>query len=49
MENVGIFYGHILQTFGTFYCPLVHFVLDLFIFLRFGALCVEKPGNPGQD
>jgi hypothetical protein len=50
MEDVGIFYGHlvyfteiryILWPFGTLYGYLVD------IFSRFGMLCQKKSGNPG--
>jgi hypothetical protein len=50
-ENAGIFYGHleyftviwyILWTFGNV-------VVTWYIFPRFGILCQEKSGNPGND
>jgi hypothetical protein len=39
----------ILRQNGIFYGHLVHFVVILYIFPRFGILCREKSGNPGVD
>jgi hypothetical protein len=38
---------NILQTFGIFYNPLVHFVFIWDIFSSFGVMHQEKSGNPG--
>jgi hypothetical protein len=38
MEDVGIFYGH-----------LIYFLVIWYIFPRFGTLCKEKSGNPGSE
>jgi hypothetical protein len=52
-EKIDIFSGHleyftdiwdILQTFGTFYDRLVHFVFFWYIFSSFGILYLEKSG-----
>jgi hypothetical protein len=36
----------ILLPFGIFYSHLVHFVVFLVYFPRFGMLCQDKSGNP---
>jgi hypothetical protein len=58
MENLGIFYGHlvyfmaiwsILLLLEIFYAHLVHFVVIWYIFPRFGILYQEKSGNPAYN
>jgi hypothetical protein len=48
MENVGILYCHchILRSSGKWYVHLVYFVVNWYIFARFGMLYREKSGNP---
>jgi K+-transporting ATPase A subunit len=45
MENVSIFYGH-LVNFTAIRYVLVYFMLIWYIFPRFGMLYQEKSGNP---
>jgi hypothetical protein len=51
MNDVGIFNGRFVYIFCghlVHFCGhLVHFVVILYIFFRFGALSLEKSGNPG--
>jgi hypothetical protein len=51
MEDVGIFYGHLVKvrSFGTFNDHLVYFHPFWYIFLRSGLLHQEKSGNPALD
>jgi hypothetical protein len=50
LENVGMFYGHLVYFMANWYTYfksyLVHFVAILVYFNRFGMLCQEKSGNP---
>jgi hypothetical protein len=57
MEDVGIFYGHliyftaiwyILWLLGIFYNYLVYFMFIWYNFFRFGMLRQEKSGNPAE-
>jgi hypothetical protein len=49
-ERVGIFFGHIKNTMDIWYILLLfgNLVAIWYIF-RFGILCQEKSGNPGQQ
>jgi hypothetical protein len=58
MEDVGIFYGHlvhfmdiwsVLRSFGPFYGQLVYFVVIWYLFSSFGSLYKEKSDNPGAS
>jgi hypothetical protein len=55
MEDVGVFYGHlvyyaaiwyILWQFGIFCGHLVYCMVIWYIYSRFGMLYQEKSGNP---
>jgi hypothetical protein len=55
MEDVGIFYGHLVYlmailyiswSFGVFCGHLVYFVASCYILTGFGILYKEKSGNP---
>jgi hypothetical protein len=51
MENVGIFVGH-LEYFKAFWYILRLFgnvVIIWHSLYRFGTLCQEKSGNPGEN
>jgi hypothetical protein len=51
MENASIFYCHLEYFTAIWYIlwPFGNVVVICYIFLRFGILCQEKPGNPGQE
>jgi hypothetical protein len=51
MEDVGIFYGHLvhLWSFVIFYGHLVQFVVIWYIFPHFGIVYKEKSGNPDTN
>jgi hypothetical protein len=48
MEDVGIFYGHLVYFTAIWYMllPFVYFVVFWYIFPRFGMFYQEKSGNP---
>jgi hypothetical protein len=47
-EDVCMAIVSILLPNGIFYGHLVHFMVILYIFPRFGLLYQEKSGNPGR-
>jgi hypothetical protein len=48
MEDVDIFYGHIVYLVYILYGHLVYFVKIWYIFPRFALLYKEKSGNPAD-
>jgi hypothetical protein len=50
-ENAGKFYGHWEYFTAIWYNlrPLGNVVVNWYTFPRFGTLCQEKSGNPGQN